>query len=115
MLSASSVPRALRCVASLVLPRRRFDREFADAGSEYHEEIESAIDTGDEDAIPEAVLALINEGDECITERAFAYFFFPPTRELSEEAHERLTTISRHQALGSGFQIALRDLEIGRE
>ncbi len=46
------------------------------------------------------------------TERAFAYFFFPPTRELTEEAHERLATISKHQALGSGFQIALRDLEI---
>jgi transcription-repair coupling factor (superfamily II helicase) len=46
------------------------------------------------------------------SERAFAYFFFPPARELTEEAHERLTTISRHQALGSGFQIALRDLEI---
>jgi transcription-repair coupling factor (superfamily II helicase) len=46
------------------------------------------------------------------TERAFAYLFFPPQRELTEEAHERLTTISRHQALGSGFQIALRDLEI---
>ncbi len=46
------------------------------------------------------------------SERAFAYFFFPPTRELTEEAHERLATISRHQALGSGFQIALRDLEI---
>ncbi len=45
-------------------------------------------------------------------ERAFAYFFFPPQRELTEEAHERLTTIARHQALGSGFQIALRDLEI---
>jgi transcription-repair coupling factor (superfamily II helicase) len=45
-------------------------------------------------------------------ERAFAYFFFPPQRQLTEEAHERLTTISRHQALGSGFQIALRDLEI---
>jgi transcription-repair coupling factor (superfamily II helicase) len=46
------------------------------------------------------------------TERAFAYFFFPPSRELTEEAHERLATISRHQALGSGFKIALRDLEI---
>ncbi len=45
-------------------------------------------------------------------ERAFSYFFFPPQRELTEEATERLTTISRHQALGSGFQIALRDLEI---
>ena len=46
------------------------------------------------------------------SERAFAYFFFPPTRELTEEAHERLATISKHQSLGSGFQIALRDLEI---
>ena len=45
-------------------------------------------------------------------ERAFAYFFFPPVRELTEEAHERLATISAHQALGSGFRIALRDLEI---
>ena len=45
-------------------------------------------------------------------ERAFSYFFFPPHRELTEEAHERLTTISRHQALGSGFQIAMKDLEI---
>jgi transcription-repair coupling factor (superfamily II helicase) len=46
------------------------------------------------------------------SERAFAYFLFPPVRELTEEAHERLATISRHQALGSGFRIALRDLEI---
>ncbi len=46
------------------------------------------------------------------TERAFAYFFFPPMRELTEEAHERLSTISKHTALGSGFQIAMRDLEI---
>jgi transcription-repair coupling factor (superfamily II helicase) len=45
-------------------------------------------------------------------ERAFAYFFFPPAQSLTEEAHERLSTISRHTALGSGFQIALRDLEI---
>jgi transcription-repair coupling factor (superfamily II helicase) len=46
------------------------------------------------------------------TERAFAYLFFPPQREMTEEAHERLGTIAKHQALGSGFQIALRDLEI---
>jgi transcription-repair coupling factor (superfamily II helicase) len=45
-------------------------------------------------------------------ERAFAYFFFPPASRLTDEAHERLATISRHTALGSGFQVALRDLEI---
>jgi transcription-repair coupling factor (superfamily II helicase) len=46
------------------------------------------------------------------TERAFAYFFFPAQREMTQEAHERLATIARHQALGSGFRIAMRDLEI---
>jgi transcription-repair coupling factor (superfamily II helicase) len=46
------------------------------------------------------------------SERAFAYFFFPAQREMTEEAHERLATIARHQALGSGFHIAMRDLEI---
>ncbi len=46
------------------------------------------------------------------TERAFAYLFFPPQREMTEEARERLATIGKHQALGSGFQIAMRDLEI---
>src|SRR5205814_638695 len=45
-------------------------------------------------------------------DRAFAYFFFPPHHKLTEEAHERLATISQHTALGSGFKIAMRDLEI---
>src|SRR5205814_8143190 len=45
-------------------------------------------------------------------ERAFAYFFFPPQSALTEEAHERLSTIGRFTQLGSGFKIALRDLEL---
>jgi transcription-repair coupling factor (superfamily II helicase) len=45
-------------------------------------------------------------------ERAFAYLFFPPQRALTDEAHERLAAISRLTALGSGFQVAMRDLEI---
>ena len=45
-------------------------------------------------------------------ERAFAYFFFPPQAALTDEAHERLAAISRFTALGSGFAIAMRDLEI---
>jgi transcription-repair coupling factor (superfamily II helicase) len=31
---------------------------------------------------------------------------------MTEEAHERLAAISRLTALGSGFKIAMRDLEI---
>jgi transcription-repair coupling factor (superfamily II helicase) len=45
-------------------------------------------------------------------ERAFAYLFFPPGQHLTEDAHERLASISRLTALGSGFQVAMRDLEI---
>src|SRR5438094_8356675 len=45
-------------------------------------------------------------------ERAFAYCCCPPQSALREEAHERLATIGRFTALGSGFKIALRDLEI---
>jgi transcription-repair coupling factor (superfamily II helicase) len=45
-------------------------------------------------------------------ERAFAYLFFSPQAALTEEAHDRLEAISRFTALGSGFQVAMRDLEI---
>jgi transcription-repair coupling factor (superfamily II helicase) len=45
-------------------------------------------------------------------ERAYAYLFFPPERSLTEEAHERLKTIAEYTGLGSGFRIAMRDLEI---
>jgi transcription-repair coupling factor (superfamily II helicase) len=45
-------------------------------------------------------------------QRAYAYLFFPEDRALSEEAYERLRTIGEHTELGSGFKIAMRDLEI---
>jgi len=45
-------------------------------------------------------------------QRAYAYLFFPPDRQLSEEAYERLKTIGETTELGSGFRIAMRDLEI---
>ncbi len=45
-------------------------------------------------------------------QRAYAYLLFPPETSLSEEAYERLRTIGEHTELGSGFKIAMRDLEI---
>ncbi len=45
-------------------------------------------------------------------QRAYAYLFYPPDQVLSEEAYERLKTIGEHTELGSGFKIAMRDLEI---
>ena len=45
-------------------------------------------------------------------QRAYAYLLYPPEVALSEEAYERLRTIGEHTELGSGFKIAMRDLEI---
>ncbi len=45
-------------------------------------------------------------------QRAYAYLLYPPEQVLSEEAYERLRTIGEHTELGSGFKIAMRDLEI---
>ena len=44
--------------------------------------------------------------------RAYAYLFHPRDVVLSEEAYERLRTIGESTELGSGFKIAMRDLEI---
>lgn len=44
--------------------------------------------------------------------RAYAYLFHPRDARLTEEAYERLRTIGEATDLGSGFKIAMRDLEI---
>ncbi|MBE6788449.1 MAG: transcription-repair coupling factor [Ruminococcaceae bacterium] len=44
--------------------------------------------------------------------RAYAYFTFRPGKEISDIASKRLSAIRDFTAFGSGFQIALRDLEI---
>jgi transcription-repair coupling factor (superfamily II helicase) len=45
-------------------------------------------------------------------QRAYAYLFHPQDQSLSEDAHRRLEAIGEATDLGSGFQLALRDLEI---
>ena len=45
-------------------------------------------------------------------ERAYAYFLYPPEKPLTETAHDRLATIASHTELGSGIQVAMKDLEI---
>ena len=43
---------------------------------------------------------------------AHAYLFYPDRRELSEEARHRLSTLADYTELGSGYRIAMRDLEL---
>jgi transcription-repair coupling factor (superfamily II helicase) len=45
-------------------------------------------------------------------ERGYAYFFYDPTKTLTETAHDRLATIASNNELGSGMQVAMKDLEI---
>jgi transcription-repair coupling factor (superfamily II helicase) len=44
--------------------------------------------------------------------RAFAYLMTPPGERLTAEARRRLAALEEFQALGSGYHIAMRDLEI---
>ncbi|MFE5407945.1 transcription-repair coupling factor [Microbacterium sp. NPDC056569] len=45
-------------------------------------------------------------------ERAYAYFLYDDMKPLSETAADRLETIAVNNDLGSGMQVALKDLEI---
>lgn len=44
--------------------------------------------------------------------QAYAYLLTPADRDLTEIAEKRLSTLQRHTDLGSGFSIAMHDLEI---
>lgn len=45
-------------------------------------------------------------------ERAYAYFLYDPDKPLTEHANERLETLAANNELGSGMQVALKDLEL---
>jgi transcription-repair coupling factor (superfamily II helicase) len=82
--------------------------------------IESGLD------IPQANTLIVERADELglaqayqirgrvgrSRERAYAYLLYPSAEALSSEAGARLATLSDHTELGSGFAIAMRDLEL---
>ena len=82
--------------------------------------IESGLD------IPQANTLIVERADELglaqayqirgrvgrSRERAYAYLLYPSEEALSSEAAARLATLSDHTELGSGFAIAMRDLEL---
>ena len=82
--------------------------------------IESGID------IPNANTLIINRADKFglselyqlrgrvgrFTRKAYAYLLIPKNFVLSAESQKRLTAIKRFQELGSGFKLAMEDLEI---
>ena len=82
--------------------------------------IESGID------IPRANTILIDQADSFgmadlyqlrgrvgrSAKQGYAYFLLPPSGIVDSEARERLAALKRHGGLGSGFNLAVRDLEL---
>jgi transcription-repair coupling factor (superfamily II helicase) len=82
--------------------------------------IESGLD------IPAANTILVNRADHFglaqlyqirgrvgrSSDRAYAYFLIPGLQAITDDARKRLEALSEHSELGSGYQIASRDLEI---
>lgn len=46
------------------------------------------------------------------SERAYSYFFYPGRKNLGLQAFQRLKTLAEYTDLGSGYNVAMRDLEI---
>ncbi|MBQ4818949.1 transcription-repair coupling factor [Aquimarina sp. MMG016] len=44
--------------------------------------------------------------------KAFCYFITPPYSAMTDDARKRITALEMHSDLGSGFNIAMKDLEI---
>jgi transcription-repair coupling factor (superfamily II helicase) len=44
--------------------------------------------------------------------QGFAYFIIPSRRRITDEANKRLSAIASYTSLGSGFRLAMRDMEI---
>ncbi|MBC7544658.1 MAG: transcription-repair coupling factor [Candidatus Sericytochromatia bacterium] len=45
-------------------------------------------------------------------QQAYAYLLYKPQRQLTEEARARLQTLNQFTSLGSGYQIAMKDMEL---
>jgi transcription-repair coupling factor (superfamily II helicase) len=46
------------------------------------------------------------------SEKAYAYFFYPDSMHLNFQSFQRLKTLSDYTELGSGYKVAMKDLEI---
>jgi transcription-repair coupling factor (superfamily II helicase) len=119
-------PRARVAVAHGQMPEKQLERamlEFLRGGSDVlvcTTIVEAGLD------IPSANTLIVERADQMglaqlyqirgrvgrSRERAYAYLFYPSAGALSEEAAARLSTLSDYTELGSGFKIAMRDLEI---
>jgi hypothetical protein len=73
VISASSVPRALKCTAWLALPREDYQTAAAQAGTDRHADLEAEADLGGTDGIHPDIVARYHPDAQTTPEAAFAY------------------------------------------
>ncbi len=120
------VPEAAIAIGHGQMPEERLERVMVEFGAGAYDVllcttiIESGLD------LPNVNTIIINNANQFglaqlyqlrgrvgrSANRAFAYFLYDRNRAISEAAQKRLAAIFEAAELGSGFQIALRDLEI---
>ncbi len=120
------VPDARIAVAHGQMPERELETIMLEFVRHKHDVlvctmiIESGLD------IPNVNTILINRADALglaqlyqlrgrvgrADEQAYGYMFYPENQVITEDAQKRLRVIEEFTELGSGFKIALRDLEI---
>ena len=120
------VPEAAIAIGHGQMPEERLERVMVEFGAGEYDVllcttiIESGLD------LPNVNTIIINNANQFglaqlyqlrgrvgrSANRAFAYFLYDRNRAISEPAQRRLAAIFEAAELGSGFQIALRDLEI---
>ena len=120
------VPEAAIAIGHGQMPEERLERVMVEFGAGEYDVllcttiIESGLD------LPNVNTIIINNANQFglaqlyqlrgrvgrSANRAFAYFLYDRNRAISETAQKRLAAIFEAAELGSGFQIALRDLEI---
>jgi len=118
------IPHARFCVGHGQLPEKQLEAITLDFAHHKYDVliattiIESGID------IPNANTIIVNRSDMFglaqlyqirgrvgrSNRRAYAYLIIPA--KLTEEARKRLETLTEYESLGSGYQIAMRDMEL---
>jgi transcription-repair coupling factor (superfamily II helicase) len=123
---AKLVPEARIAVAHGQMPEHRLEQVVVDFWERKFDVLVSTtiIETGID--IPNANTLIVDRAENFglsqlhqirgrvgrSRERAYAYFFYDPSMPLGETAFDRLSTIATHNELGSGMQVAMKDLEI---
>lgn len=123
---ASLVPQARVAVAHGQMKERQLERIMLDFVQKKYDILVSTMIVESGLDIPSVNTIVVNRADTLglaqlyqlrgrvgrSRHRAYAYLLVPKRHHLTEEQRKRLKTLTEFTALGSGFKIAMRDLEI---